>query len=127
MNRFRLLASLAALALIAALVASAGAAGTPVAKRGCHLSPHDQRHLGTSYVTSLSVRHTSCSRGKKVVKSFNKCRHRNGGANGRCHEAVRGYSCDENRFDELPGVQYSAKVGCKNGRRRVHFTYTQNT
>jgi hypothetical protein len=127
MTRFRLIASLATLALLVAVAATATAGAAPAAKRSCHLSSHDQRHLGASYVTSLSVRHTSCSKGKKVTKAYNKCRHRHGGANGHCHQAVKGYRCSENRFDVLPGVQYSAKVKCHNGKRRVRFTYTENT
>lgn len=128
MPSFRLIASLAAVALTAALMSTAGAgAAAAPSKSSCNLSPHEQRHLGASYVTSLSVKRTSCAKGKKVTKAFNKCRHNHGGAAGHCHASVKGYSCSENRYDVLHGVQYSSKVTCKHGSKRVKFSYTQNT
>jgi hypothetical protein len=119
-------AALALTALIAGTGATAGAAGG-VAKKSCHLTPHQQRHMGASYVTSLSVQGTSCAKGRKVTKAFHKCRHQNGGADGHCHSSVMGFSCSEDRYDVLQGVQYSSHVTCKDGGKRVKSTYTQNT
>jgi hypothetical protein len=85
----------------------------------------DGRKLGATYVTSLSVTRTSCSSGKKVVKAYNACRRAHGGAKGRCTKRVRGYHCSETRTS-IP-TEFSAKVGCKDGSRRVNFKYTQFT
>jgi hypothetical protein len=116
--------SLAAVALLALVSAGGAAAGSPSAQAAgsCHLSSHDQRHLGASYVTSLSVKHTSCGKGKGVVKAFNSCR---GSARGHCKHRVKGYSCSEHRSGI--SVQFDSTVSCKHGAKRVHFTYTQNT
>jgi hypothetical protein len=93
--------------------------------RGCDISGHET-DLGASYVTSLNVKNTSCGKGEKVVKAFNKCRHHNGGANGKCHSSVKGFNCNEGKRSGVPGVQYNAKVNCKNGGKKVVFNYTQN-
>ncbi len=94
--------------------------------RGCDISGQEDE-LGASYVTSLKVKNTGCGEGKKVVKAFNKCRHKNGGANGKCKSRVKGYKCNEGKRSGVPGVQYNATVKCKNGGRKVIFSYTQNT
>ena len=78
-------------------------------------------------MTSVNVKNTGCGKGKKVVKAFNKCRHHNGGANGKCKSKVKGFKCDEGKRSGSPGVQYSAKVKCKNGGKKVVFGYTQST
>jgi hypothetical protein len=126
----RLTATLLAAALTLAVVISAApaSAATHVAKsaRSCHLTPHEQRHLGTSYVTSLHVSHTGCSTGKKVVKAFHQCRHKNGGPAGHCNHAVRHFKCSERRYNKLPNVQYDGTVTCKHGAKLVKSTYTQN-
>ena len=93
--------------------------------RGCNISG-EETHLGASYVTSLNVKNTSCGKGKKVVKAFNKCRHHHGGANGKCKSKVKGYNCNEGKRSGSP-AQYYAKVKCKNGGKKVVFEYTQNT
>jgi hypothetical protein len=116
-----LLAALTLLALATAGGATAGSAGVHAAG-GCHLSSHEQRHLGATYVTSLSVKHTSCRTGKSVIRAFNGCRQ---GPRGRCHHRVKGYACKENRSGI--SVQFNSSVNCKRGSKRVHFTYTQNT
>jgi hypothetical protein len=124
MSRLVLVAA-SALVLIA-LVAAGGAGASPEvhAAKACHLSTHDQRHLGASYVTSLSVRHTSCSNGKAVVRAYQKCR-RAHGWKGKCGHRVKGYSCSRHIQASSP-VQYDAKVTCRRGGKRVTHTYTQN-
>jgi hypothetical protein len=119
-----LLGAASALAVLALVTAGGAVAGSPQvhAARSCHLSSYEQRHLGATYVTSLRVRNTSCRTGKKVVRAFNSCR---GSARGRCHHRVLGYACSESRSGI--SVQFNSKVSCKNGGRRVNFTYTQNT
>jgi len=91
----------------------------------CPLSVSEQRHLGPSYVTSLSVRGTSCSSGKHLVRAYYSCRVHSGGARGTCHRTVLGYHCHETRSGI--SVQFDARVSCVNGSRRVNHTYTQNT
>jgi hypothetical protein len=119
-------ASLLALLLVALFaVPGAGATGPQaVAAGGCHLSTNEQRHLGASYVTSLSVRHTSCSSGKAVVRAYQACR-RAHGWKGKCGHKVNGYKCTRHIQASSP-AQYDAKVTCKRGAKRVVHTYTQN-
>jgi hypothetical protein len=112
-------------AAIAAGGASAGPRATASALHRCDISGQ-QRDLGASYVTSLKVDGTTCHTGKKVVRHFHACRINAGGANGKCHREVLGYSCSEHRFDAVPHVQYNSRVTCRKGGRRVKHTYTQN-
>jgi hypothetical protein len=125
MSRLFLVAA-SALVLIALVAAGGAGAASPQvqAARSCHLSTHDQRHLGASYVTSLSVRHTSCSNGKAVVRAYQACR-RAHGWKGKCGHRVKGFSCSRHILDSSP-VQYDAKVTCRRGGKRVTHTYTQN-
>jgi hypothetical protein len=125
MSRLVLVAA-SALVLIALVAATGAGAASPQvhAARSCHLSTHDQRHLGASYVTSLSVRHTSCSNGKAVVRAYQKCR-RAHGWRGKCGHRVKGYSCKRHILDSV-STQYDAKVTCRRGGKRVWHTYTQN-
>src|SRR6266513_3983108 len=93
-------ALIAALALVTALVAAsaAGAAGpTGQASRNC--STGSGRHLGPTYAFQLSVSHTSCRNGKKLIRAYNDCRHRHGGKKGHCG-GVYGYHCSERRFNK---------------------------
>ena len=69
---------------------------------------------------------TSCGTGKGVVKGFNKCRHQNGGRDGKCNSKVKGFKCSEGKRDGVPHVQYSSHVSCKKGGKKVAFSYTQN-
>jgi hypothetical protein len=126
----RLIATALAAALAIATAAAPAASATTAHHKGggkkCHLSASQARHLGTSYVTSLHVKHTGCSAGKKVTKAFHVCRHKNGGPAGHCNKAVKGYHCSERRYDKLPHVQYDGTVTCKHGSKLVKSTYTQN-
>src|SRR3954453_1753044 len=112
MSRLVLLAASAAV-LIALVAAGGPGASSPQgrAARSCHLSSHEQRHLGASYVTSLSVRHTSCSNGKAVVRAYQKCR-RAHGWKGKCGHRVKGFACKRHITASSP-VQYDAKVTCR--------------
>ena len=120
-----------ATALLAGLTApSAMAAGEPQATASatnCTLTSKEQRNLGASYVTSLKVEGTTCAKGKGVTLAFNKCRTAGGKPQGKCTRKVGSYSCTEKRYDAVPGVQYSSKVTCTWGSKRVLSTYTQNT
>jgi hypothetical protein len=112
------LAALVALASALPATASQGAH----AAASCHLSASEQRHLGATYVTSLSVRHTSCASGKAVVRAFHACARRHG-VRGRCTSPVLGYHCSEKRSG-IP-TQFTGKVTCTRGRASVVHTYTQ--
>ena len=112
---------LAGLALLAP--AALGSGGAQAAAR-CRLGAAEQRHLGATYVTSLSVSSTSCARGKDVVRAFHRCARRHG-LRGRCTSPVLGYHCTERRSGIA--TQYTGKVTCSRGRARVVHTYTQFT
>jgi hypothetical protein len=113
----RALAPLAAVVVLAALPATALA-------KGCNVQ-NDADSYGPTYVTSLTVKNVGCAGGKKVVRAFHRCRKAHGGIKGRCPIKVLGYRCAESRT--AIATQFSAKVTCKNGTRRVVHTYTQNT
>lgn len=119
-----------ATALLAGLIAS-GSSAAPIATAAsatsCQLSTKDQRHLGASYVTSLKVEGTTCAKGKGVTLAFNNCRTAGGKPQGACNRKVGHYTCTEKRYDAVPGVQYSSKVTCTWGAKKVLSTYTQNT
>ncbi len=118
-----------ATALLAGLIAP-GAMAEPQASASatnCSLTSKEQRGLGASYVTSVSVQGTSCAKGKGVTLSFNKCRTAGGKPQGKCTRKVGSWTCSEKRYDAVPGVQYSSKVTCTWGAKRVFSTYTQNT
>jgi hypothetical protein len=112
-----------------ASTAAAAPTGQPVARAagGCrtYLMPrwHD---LGPTYVEQLSVSNTTCATGANVIKSYNRCRLKAGGAKGSCHSTVLGFRCSEKRPVTSP-VQFIAKVRCTKGREVVTFTYSENT
>ena len=125
----RLVTALAATALIVAIPATASADGPSAsASRNCPLSADQQRNgfPPASYVTSIRVFNTSCRKGKSVIRGYHKCRKAHGGANGRCPNRVLRFRCSEGARESVPGVQYSAKVTCRRGARKIVSTYTQN-
>lgn len=85
-----------------------------------------ERKLGPTYTTTLSVTKVSCATGRRFVRAYYKCRVANGGKDGRCHRRVSGYSCTEKRSNRI-ATQYDARVTCKSGSRRIVHTYTQFT
>jgi hypothetical protein len=118
----RVTALLATTALVA-LASGAPATAEPVQAAGkCNIG--GGYRLGSTYVTSLSARGTSCSKARRVVSAFHKCRKKHG-AKGRCGRAA-GYRCNEGTRRGI-STQYSAKVTCKRGGKRVRHSYTQNT
>jgi opacity protein-like surface antigen len=119
-----LIVALALLALAAASTASA--ADGPTAQASKHCSTGSGRGLGPTYAFKLSVSRTSCRNGRKLIRAYNSCRHKNGGARGHCG-GVLGYRCSERRFNQLPRISFDANVKCsKSGGRRINHTYTQN-
>jgi hypothetical protein len=103
--------------------AVAASAETTHAARAC-AAPH---YPGNGYFTSLRVAHTSCGTGRKVALAHYRCRRKHG-VRGHCHHAVLRFSCKEYRpaSARIP-TQYSSRVTCKRGSRRVVFVYQQNT
>jgi hypothetical protein len=118
-------ALLGLLLLALATAGGAAAAGSPQvhAARSCNISGQE-RSLGASYVTSLSVSGTSCKSGKSVVRAYQACR-RAHGWKGKCGHRVNGYGC-KRRILDSSSVQYDAKVTCSRSGKRVVHTYTQN-
>lgn len=116
-----------ALALTLSSAAAAGAATTPVARAagGCTLGSKG-RTLGPTYVTQLSVSHTSCGTGMNVIRAYNHCRVAAGGAKGYCHSRVLGFRCSEQPRSNSP-IQFIGKVHCTSGRAVVNFTYVEFT
>ena len=110
------------LVLLAALALVAMPADALAAK--CSLATSEQRRLGATYVTTLSVTGLSCSAGKRQVRAFHRCRNRNGGRDGRCPR-VDGYRCSDRRSGIK--TQFSGRVTCRRGSRTVKHTYTQFT
>jgi hypothetical protein len=102
---------------------AATAAPSAHAAKACS-SPH---YPGSGYFTSLHVKHTGCGTGRKVALAHYHCRTKHG-KKGRCHHAVRHFHCKEHRpaSARIP-TQYSARVTCTRGGRRVVFVYQQNT
>ena len=124
-------ALLGALALMAAVPmtasAGSGASGpTAQAAHACRLSAYRQRHLGATYTYRLRVRGTRCRNAPKVILAYNRCRHRQGGRDGRCYHRIYDYRCGEHRFNRLPGVSYDAHVRCRKSGREISWYYQQN-
>ena len=113
-------ACVVAASLSALAVAPDGGATSATAARACQ--PPD--YPGSGYFTSLSVKHTTCAKGKKLAVAYYNCRIENGGKDGRCNRRVMRYRCTEerNRIE----TELDARVRCRRGERRVTHTYQQN-
>jgi hypothetical protein len=125
--RLSILVALSLLAFSATAAASSGSDDGPTASAAarCSLSAREQRNLGPTYVTALSVSGTSCATGERVVRAYYRCRIRHGGRRGRCTSRVLGYRCTETRTSIA--TQFDARVRCRNGGARVNHSYTQFT
>src|SRR5881275_2841302 len=110
-------------ALIAAAIALLTASPAAAAKT-CHLTIKQQRHSGSTYLISLTVKNVSCSTGLKVEKDWQACRHKTPGHK-TCKRSVDGYRSKQTLLDSSP-TQYDAKVTATRGSRVVKFVYTQN-
>jgi hypothetical protein len=120
------LALIAALTLSLAVLATDAGAATPGAHAAGSCSTGSGRGLGPTYAFRLSVSHTSCRNGRKLIRAYYNCRRSHGGRRGHCR-GVLGYRCSERRYNQLKGVSFDARVRCsKGGGRRINHTYTQN-
>ena len=120
---------LAAIGLFAAIPATASADGPSAsASRNCSLPGNSGQtdYPPASYVTSIRVFNTTCRKGKAVIRAYHRCRQANGGRNGRCPHRVLRFRCREGARQSVPGVQYSTRVTCRRGGRKIVSTYTQN-
>ena len=125
MSRFPRLAVLLAIAgFMTAGVPAAPAATddgpTATASKSCSVG--DSRSYNTTYVLWIRARNMRCSRARKVIRAFHKCRP---GARGRCAR-VNGWSCSENRGPSGRGSFYST-AKCKRGGKVVRHRYNQWT
>ena len=121
----RLIALIVAAGALCAIAPALGSADPAVHAAGKCSIKGQERKLGPTYVTSLSVSHVSCSTGKSLVKAYYNCRVKAGGVKGRCVKKISGYGCRETRSGI--SVQFNAKVTCTNGKKVVKHSYTQNT
>jgi hypothetical protein len=97
--------------VVAAATAASGSARSRTAQAAGGCGVGSGRNDGYSYVTSLSVRHTSCAGGLKLVKH---------------HGHLNGWGCKRKVLDRSP-VQYDARMTCHSGGEQVVWTFTQNT
>lgn len=110
----------------------AGAGGAESASKrsikACKPGSYPNKNPG-GYFTSLRVRGTSCRQGRKLARSYYKCRTRRGGLKGRCRASrVLKYKCKESRpRKSQSSEQLNAKVTCRRGKRGlIVHTYQQN-
>lgn len=72
--------------------------------------------LGASYVYKITARNLNCDRAKNLVEQFHKCRHQNGGWNGKCN-GFKGFSCSQKKLDSS-NTLLQAKGKCTKGSQR---------
>src|SRR4051794_31573481 len=115
---------LAAVACIVAVAFAAGtaSAGGPTAHAAAHCK---DLNPGDGYIVNITTRHVGCATGRKVASAHRSCRLKHG-KRGRCTSKVRGYRCKEGHRNSI-STQFTAKVKCTRGSKRVSFVYQQNT
>jgi hypothetical protein len=106
------------------LCSGALASGADVAPGASGRNCAPPKYPGSGYFTSLKVTGVSCATGGDVTLAHYRCRTTHGAA-GRCTSKVRGYTCHEKRTT-IPS-EIDAIVVCRNGDRRVRYSYQQNT
>src|SRR5689334_9595683 len=112
-----------AVACIATVAFAASAsAGGPTAHAAANCS--DLRP-GDGYIVNIKTKGVGCKTGHKVAKAHRSCRLAHG-KRGKCTRKVLGYSCKEGKRNSI-STQFTAKVSCKRGSKRVSFVYQQNT
>ncbi|MGI8713661.1 MAG: hypothetical protein ACR2NR_10855 [Solirubrobacteraceae bacterium] len=99
------------LAVAAALVAATAAmAHSPDARIASSCGVGSGTGYGYTYLTSLTVKNTSCSTGKTVARH---------------HGKVKGWRCSTKRLASSP-VQVQNRETCKSGSKQIVWTDTQN-
>jgi hypothetical protein len=94
-----------------AVVAAATAPAKPVAHTARSCGVGSGQGYGYTYLTSLTVKNTSCANGKHLVHH---------------HGNISGWHCSRKILDHAPGI-YDARKTCTSGNRRVIWTFQQNT
>ena len=118
-------------ALALALVLAVGATVAPAAVVSPATAASSRpcpppKYPGLGYFTSLSVSGgQTCAGGGKVALAYYRCRLRGGGAAGRCHGRVDGYTCGERRMANA--IEIDALVTCRKGRLTVVHSWLQMT
>ena len=110
----------AALATVAAVPLIG--AGPALATKNC--TPGSYPSSKGGYFLSLKVTGISCAGGRSVEMGHYRCRTKHG-IKGRC-PSFNGWRCTEVRGRSIP-TEYSARVTCKKGSRKVVYTYQQDT
>ena len=105
-------------------VAALAATASPAAASYHSCSLGSWANKGSWYVTSMAVQHVTCGKGKRVVLAFQRCRHAHG-KKGHCRHRVLHFRCRETRG--YGHGQFTGKVVCRRGHKRVRHTYTQFT
>jgi hypothetical protein len=93
----------------ALLVASVAFAHAPAAHAAASCGGTGRNVDGYTYLSSLTVSHTSCSTGRNVVKH---------------HGHLSGWHCSKKT--QTSSIQVQGRETCKSGRKSVVWTYTQN-
>jgi hypothetical protein len=110
--------------IVAALVAIGG--GSAGASSGLAKGKCDTGAVkGADYVYKLTAQNLSCGKAAKLATEFNKCRHKNGGATGKCN-GVSGYSCSQKKLDSSPSL-LQAKGTCTKGSKKFVETFGEFT
>jgi hypothetical protein len=104
-------------ALLALAATAAGAQPSARTARSC-TAP---KYPGQGYFTSLQVTHVGCATGRRVTLAHYRCRIKHG-RKGRCGSVLH-YRCTETR--RSIATEYTARVTCKRGARKVVYTYEQ--
>ncbi len=118
--------SLAALACVAGAavpaLATTGPATAATTASGAATCSSLPKYPGVGYFTSLKASGLGCSSAKKVMVAHYKCRVKHG-KSGTC-KSVKGYKCTEKRVQGTEN--YSSRVTCKRGSKKVVYTYQQD-
>jgi hypothetical protein len=118
--RTAVLAVVACLATVA--FAASASAGGPTARAAANCKDINP---GDGYIVQIKTKGVGCTTGRKVAKKHRSCRLAHG-KRGKCTKKVLGFSCKEGKRNSI-STQFTAKVSCKNGSKRVSFVYQQNT
>jgi hypothetical protein len=105
--RTMLITSVAAVALLGA---TAALAHSPTGRMASSCGVGSGTGYGYTYLTSLTVKRTSCANGKSVAKH---------------HGKVRGWRCSTKKLASSP-VQVQSRETCKSGAKQIVWTDTQN-
>lgn len=94
----------------------------------CSLSSTDKKpnKHGPTYLKKLKVKGgPTCAGGKSQVKKWFNCR--TAGPKGdrdRCNKKIDGYTCKEDRSNQIP-TSFDAAVNCRKGSKYVSHRYQQ--